>query len=84
MHALYGGIFHRVEILAEGDQQNNLWVETTTIEFHNPTPTRRRLSGGKQTSFDWISTKSQRESVMILDEVRRGEDMEGYWVDDVE
>ena len=50
---------------------------TTAIEFDNPTPSRRRLSSRKPTNFDSISAKSQRESVMILDEVRRGRGLEG-------
>lgn len=56
---------------------------TTAIEFDNPTPTRRRLSSRKPTSFDpvSVSVKRQRESIMILDEVRTGrvEEITGHW-----
>ena len=43
---------------------------TATIEFDNPTPTRRRMSGRRPTDFDAIGAKRQRASIIILDEVR--------------
>ena len=44
---------------------------TTAIEFDNPTPSRRRMSSRKPTSFDVVTVKRRGENAMTLDEVRR-------------
>ena len=52
-----------------GDMSPSRPMSSGMVEFDNPTPTRRKMSSRKQSSFDTITERQQRESIMILDEV---------------